>query len=275
MPQTPAIKDWLGSATSKLSAAGIDTARLDAEIILAFVLNSNRIYLHTHPEQLIYTKQHKLANRKLNLRLKNVPIAYITGHKEFYGRNFLVTKDTLIPRPESEAVIDALKEIVAKNARLDLADIGTGSGCLGITAKLEMPNLDVTISDVSIKALKIASKNAAQLSAKVKIKKSNLLTKFSQKLDIIIANLPYVDKAWEQSPETTYEPKSALFAPDHGTSTIKKLIARSCDVLNYNGYLIIEADPVQHQSLTEFAKKFDLELINKDNFILTFRLISK
>ena len=275
MPPTPAIKDWLSSATSKLSAAGIDTARLDAEIILAFVLNSNRIYLHTHPEQIIYATQYKLANRKLSLRLKNIPIAYITGCKEFYGRDFLVTKNTLIPRPESETIIDNLKKIVGQNDQLNLADIGTGSGCLGITAKLEMPNLNVTISDISPNALKIASKNADILSADVKIKKSNLLTKFNEKLDIIIANLPYVDKTWERSPETAYEPKSALFAGDKGKSIIKDLITQSHDMLNSRGYLIIESDPVQHQSLIEFAKKFNFELINKDNFILTFRLMSK
>lgn len=272
MPQTPTIKSWLISASLQLANANIPTNRLDAEIILAFVLNVERTFLHAYPEQEIYSMQYKLANRKLKLRLKRMPIAYITGVKEFYGRKFIVNKGTLIPRPESEAIIDILKNITqnSKSNYLNLVDVGSGSGCLGITAKLELPNLNITLLDISTKALKIAKINAQKLSAEVTIIKSNLLEKYNKKPDIIIANLPYVDKNWKTSPETKYEPRLALFAEDNGQLIIKKLIDQANQYLENGGQLIIEADPDQHYSLINYARKRQLNFINKNNYILLF-----
>jgi len=273
MPQMPTIKTWLGFASDKLQTANIQTNRLDAEIILANILKVNRTYLHAHPEQIIDAKQYKLANRNLNKRFKNFPIAYITGHKEFYGRDFIVNKSTLIPRPESENIIDILKSIVQnlKSTDINLVDIGTGSGCLGITAKLEYPNLNVTLIDISSEALKIAKKNAKLLSAEVDIKKSNLLKNYHKTANIIVANLPYVDKSWQTSPETAYEPRIALFAPDNGQMLIKQLICQTNQTLATNDYLIIESDPRQHQSLINFALKNKLELNQQVGYILAFK----
>jgi release factor glutamine methyltransferase len=276
MPQMPTIKTWLGLASDKLQTANIRTNRLDAEIILANILKVDRTYLHAHPEQIVDTKQYKLATRNLNKRLKNIPIAYITGQKEFYGHDFKVNKNTLIPRPESEDIIDILKEILkpSSNSHLTLAnliDVGTGSGCLGITAKLECPNLNVTLIDISAKALKVARENAKLLSSKVTIKKSNLLKSYKQTADIIIANLPYVDVSWQTSPETAYEPRGALFAADNGQLLIKQLIAHTNQSLVMNGYLIIESDPCQHQSLIAFAKQNNLELQKQTGYILAFK----
>lgn len=276
MLQMPAIKDWLEFATSELASNSIPTPKLDAEIILANILNVDRTYLHAHPEQIIYPKQYILLNRKLRLRLKRTPIAYITGKKEFYGRQFVVDKNVLIPRPESEAIIEILKSIIhnlQSTKIINLVDVGTGSGCLGITAKLELPNLDVTLLDISSKALKIANKNAKSLSADVKIKKNDLLKSYHNKIDIIVANLPYVDKSWERSPETQHEPALALFATDNGQSIIKQLIVQASNLLSSNGYLIIESDPDQHKSLIEYAKKSKFENIDNNGYILAFKLL--
>ena len=271
----PAIKDWLTDAAGRLSAIGIDSANLDAEIILANILDKNRTYLHAHPEQLIDKDQLAIANSNLDLRLNRVPVAYIVGHKEFYGREFAVSPATLIPRPESEDIINVLKEILLSTTYqippTKLIDIGTGSGCLGITAKLEFPNLDVTLADISADALLIASLNANALAADVDTLQSDLLHNYPQKPDIIIANLPYVDKTWDRSPETDHEPALALFAAKNGMEIIEKLIVQASDSLSPNGYIIIESDPTQHNSLIEFAKKQSFKLINQMGYIIVFK----
>ena len=266
----PAIKDWLTDAASRLSAIGIDSANLDAEIILANILDKNRTYLHAHPEKIIDKDQLAIANSNLGLRLNRVPVAYIVGYKEFYGRKFAVNPATLIPRPESEDIINVLAKI-PMNAETKLIDIGTGSGCLGITAKLEFPNLDVTLADISANALLVATLNAKALTADIDTLQSDLLQNYPQKPDIIIANLPYVDKTWDRSPETDHEPALALFATKNGMEIIEKLIVQASDSLSPNGYIIIESDPTQHNSLIEFAKKQSFILTNQMGYVIVFK----
>lgn len=278
-PQTPVIKDWLVNASHQLSKVGIPSPSLDAEIILAHTLNENRTYLHAHPEDVINIHDYEIANSRINQRIKRVPIAYIIGFKEFYGRQFSVNTSTLIPRPESEDIITILKKILLPTTYqmppTKLIDVGTGSGCLGITSKLEFPNLDVTLADISIDALKIASNNAQELSADVAILQSDLLQNYNSKPDIIIANLPYVDQSWSCSPETKYEPSIALFADNHGQAIIKRLITQASDSITSGGYIIIEADKTQHNQLTEYAKKQSFSLVCQLGFIIAFKYDSK
>jgi len=273
-PQTPAIKDWLKSASHQLSTIDIPSARLDAEIILAYALGKNRTYLHTHDDDVIDVKTATIANKHLTQRLNRVPIAYIVGYKEFHGRQFYVTKDTLIPRPESEAIIDLLKKILSPTTYhlppTKLLDVGTGSGCLGITAKLEFPALDVTLTDISTDALKVATLNAKELLADVATLQSDLLQNYAIKSDIIIANLPYVDQTWERSPETDHEPALALFADNHGQSIIEKLIVQANNSLTPGGYMIIEADPTQHSSIIDYAKKQSFDPIDQLGYVIAF-----
>src|SRR5680860_760663 len=171
LPLTPAFNQWLTDASVRLSEVLVPSANLDAEIILAHAIQKDRTYLHAHPEQIISATQLDTANAMLSQRLNRVPIAYIIGYKEFYGRQFITTPAVLIPRPESETIIDLLKEILPPTTYhlppTKLVDIGTGSGNLGITAKLEFPNIDVTLTDISTDALKIAAENGAKLSADI------------------------------------------------------------------------------------------------------------
>jgi release factor glutamine methyltransferase len=268
----PVIKDWLAQASQQLKDVGIKSASLDAEILLSNILDKNRTYLHAHPEQLIETKQLSLLENNLRKRLKRIPIAYIVGHKEFYGRDFIVTPDTLIPRPESESIIELLKKIINNYEKKDihLVDVGTGSGCLGITAKLEFPRINVTLSDISPKALAVARQNSDNLSSKVNTIQSDLLQNITNLFDIIIANLPYVDQEWETSPETKYEPAQALFANNKGLGLIEKLISQADKKLQKNGYLIIEADPIQHEQIIELAKEHQLTLLEILGFVISF-----
>jgi release factor glutamine methyltransferase len=135
-----------------------------------------------------------------------------------------------------------------------LLDVGCGSGCIGITLKLEMPSSDITLCDISPAALKIAQENAENLEADVMLTRSDLLESVRGRYDIIVANLPYVDKAWERSPETDHEPSLALFAENGGLELIYKLIDQAPEHLTNDGYLFLEADPEQHADIQRYAK---------------------
>lgn len=277
LPPVQAINDWLVAASAQLRAAGIASAQLDAEIILAHTLWKSRTYLHAHSEDILEAREQEIADTRLALRLDHVPIAYIVGHKEFYGRLFLVTTATLIPRPESESLIEMLKEIVPKNRALfddmtwRLIDVGTGTGCLGITAKLEMPELDVTLLDISPYALEVATKNARNLHADVKSMKSDLLKQYPLNVHVIVANLPYVDRSWDRSPDTAFEPALALFADNDGLALIFRLIDQSVRAIVPTGFLLLEADSRQHQEIIAYAAEKGFRLVAKSDYCMTLQ----
>lgn len=236
------IADWLKNASQKID-------RLDAELLLTHHLGAaDRSYLVAHSDEEIYDSQ--VLDALLERRVKKEPLAYIIGHREFYGRNFFVTPDVLIPRPESEDIIELAKSIKPSH----ILDVGTGSGCLAVTLALELPNATVSAIDISDKALRVAQKNAARYHAKINFHKSDLLADYKVKSGtLIVANLPYVDRKWEWlDPESlNYEPSLALYAEKNGLGLIWRLI----DQAPNNSQLIIEADPCQHQAIIDYAKE--------------------
>ena len=271
-PSALTVNDWLAEATRQLVFNDVPSARLDAELLLAHTVREPRTWLHGHGEDELNDRMVEIANARLDLRLDRVPIAYIIGHKEFYGRRFKVTTATLIPRPESESLLELLKQALPKNESLlkerplRLVDVGTGSGVLGITAKLEHPDLDVTLTDISRHALKVAVQNAEALHAEVASVQSNLLADYPFVADIIIANLPYVDVEWDRSPETDHEPASALFAEKHGLALIFELLTQTKTKLVNGGTLILEADPEQHAEIIKEAIKNGLVHVETDGY---------
>lgn len=268
------ISEWLKIATKSLKTANIPSARLDAELILANTLRKNRTYLHAHLDEEIDPRRFDIANARLDLRLDRVPIAYILGYKEFYGRRFTVSPSVLIPRPESEDLISLFLELTASEiAEKVLIDVGTGSGCLGITAKLERSNLSVILSDISKPALNITEKNANALNADVHIQQQSLLNGQLKPVDYIFANLPYVDKNWDVSPELQYEPDIALFAEDEGLKLILQLISQAPKCLTPDGLLFIEADPQQHNRIIDEATKKGFIKERISNYILVLRFV--
>jgi len=268
------ISEWLKIATKSLKTANIPSARLDAELILANTLRKNRTYLHAHLDEEIDPRRFDIANARLDLRLDRVPIAYILGYKEFYGRKFTVSPSVLIPRPESEDLISLFLELTASEiAEKVLIDVGTGSGCLGITAKLERSNLSVILSDISKPALNIAEKNANALNADVHIQQQSLLNGQLKPVDYIFANLPYVDENWDVSPELQYEPEIALFAEDEGLKLIFQLISQAPKCLTPDGLLFIEADPQQHNRIIDEATKKGFIKERISNYILVLRFV--
>ena len=263
------IRIWLRDAADELANAMIPSALLDAEIILAHTLRKSRTWLHAHGDEPIDPRQKEIAEARLQLRLERTPVAYIIGHKEFYGRLFKVTPASLIPRPESEALITLLDKYLAPSHKR-LIDVGTGSGCLGITAKLEQSHLRVTLADISRHALKVAEENARNLGASVETIISNLMGNAGISYDCIVANLPYVDKDWVRSPETDHEPAEALFAGQNGLELILKLIDQTESYLSSKGLLLLEADPRQHTDIIRHAKQHGMTHRETDGFALVF-----
>ncbi|GHU07830.1 hypothetical protein FACS189431_3020 [Alphaproteobacteria bacterium] len=243
----------------------------------------------------------------------SLPIEYIEHEAWFYGRRFYVDENVLIPRPETAELIDLVKNLAFSTASSELAvkglgiasselamnilDVGTGSGCVAVTLALELPNTKITAGDISDAALDVARRNARSLGAEIDFVHSNLLDywipeqycDYAQhdmvrndrlasselaKYDIIVANLPYVDKAWPWVDEGALspEPALALYADDHGLALIKKLITQAPDHLEPNCHLALEADPVQHKEIIRFAEQNGFGLVAQTEYALLFQL---
>jgi release factor glutamine methyltransferase len=263
------INEWLEKASTRLKEAGIRSHRLDAELLLAHTLKCERTWLIAHGTEDVADKDlWHTANTLLTKRIHRMPIAYLVGHKEFYGRMFTVDENVLIPRPETEVLIELLGTYSPQGRAID---VGCGSGCIGITAKLEFPSLDVTLADVSTAALGVAEVNATNLKAEVTLAQSDLLADISSSFRFIFANLPYVDEEWERSPETSHEPALALFADNQGLALIEKLIAQTEDHLEKGGYLFLEADPEQHPAIQKAGALHELRLVEASDYIVVLQ----
>lgn len=214
------------------------------------------------------------------------PKAYETGHQDFYGRDFLISKDTLIPRPETEQLIDAILNLAGKSYLPGvkpasralpedpvILDVGTGTGCIAITVKKELPESRVYALDISEKALNIAKRNAEDLEAEVEFRKSDLLKNTKDITpDLIVANLPYVDESWDwiDKKALSKEPSLALYADDHGLALIKRLIDQIGSSAHKPQYLLLEADPCQHEDIIKYAKEKGFTFHEARGFALLF-----
>lgn len=217
------IKQALKQAAQKLAAAGIDSSALDADILLSFVLKKPKEFLYTYPEKILTKNQLTRFNQLINRRAKHEPVAYLTQHKEFFGLDFYVDKNVLIPRPLTESLVEqVIKEV--GNKKVVIADIGTGSGCIAIALKKHLPQATIYATDISAAALLVAKKNARKHRVKIKFLQGNLLEPLkNKKIDIIVANLPYLNKNQIKN-ELTFEPKIALLG---GKKYIKELLRQA------------------------------------------------
>jgi release factor glutamine methyltransferase len=245
------IAAFFETATRRLT--NIPTARLDALVLMSEVLQKDKSWILAHTDHELSPDQAIKLSAQLKQRVARVPLAYILGHQEFYGRDFIVTPDVLIPRPETEALIELAKKYIQTGK---LLDIGTGSGAIAVTLACELPAATVEACDVSQAALAVARSNAQRLRAHVHFFESDLLAGATGPYNAIVANLPYVARDWERSPETNAEPSLALFADDNGLALIKQLINEAKNNLIEHGYLLLEADPRQHAEITDHAKAF-------------------
>lgn len=230
---------------------------LDLDLLLAAAFKKTREFLYIHPEQKISARQFNNFKKLLARRKRGEPLAYLLGHKEFYGLDFKVNKNTLIPRPETEIMV---AEILKNKNIKTIADIGTGSGCIAIALAKNNPNLKVYATDISAQALPVAKTNAKKHRVKIIFKKGNLLDPIKNiKLDAVAANLPYGWKSWKNntSAETKglkFEPSIALFTDKNGLQLYEELLKQ----LRGGHYKIIflEIDPRQTKLITPLIKKY-------------------
>lgn len=252
----PTVGAWLATNTKLLEAANIRSARLDCVILLEQRLPHNRAQILAHLDDPLTDEQLQKLTNDIALRLQHKPVQYIVGFSEFYGRNFFVSEDVLVPRPESEGIISLLKLVPAPAT---IIDVGTGSGCLAITAKLELPNARVIALDIDDACLEIAQQNANQLGAKVETYRSDLLAELNlnslPQPITLLANLPYVPTTLPVNAAATHEPKHALFGGHDGLDLYRRLFAAiRDDAAQPPQQLITEALTSQHAALAKLAE---------------------
>jgi len=269
------IQTWLSESTQKLRHEQIESARLDALILLETELEKSRAWLLAHYVHELSASKISNLNKKLSQRLHHTPLAYIIGSKEFYGRSFIVTEDVLIPRPESEALIELLIGIARlEDAPNTIFDIGTGTGCLAITAKLELGNIHCTAVDCSAPALKVAKKNAAMLQASVRFCKSDLLENVPKmpktRPYVILANLPYVPEGLITSEEITKEPAEALFSGSDGLDLYRRFWQQVANLKNPPRHIITESLDSQHVALQTLAQIAGYEISKEQDLAQQF-----
>jgi release factor glutamine methyltransferase len=249
----------LDEATQFLAGKRPRTPRLDAEVLMAFVLGQTRTQLYTAAFTNLSEPQRERFLQLLERRASGVPVAYLVGWKEFYGRRFEVSPEVLIPRPESELVVEVGLQYLEQSrlARPRILDLCTGSGCLAITLAMEVAEAQVRASDICPKALEIARTNvvAHQLERRLKLYEGDLfeaLPPGRQPYDLIVSNPPYVATDCGPRPEAgvvRYEPNLALFAGRDGCDVIRRLILECPRFLNPGGALVLEMAPFQIEGM--------------------------
>ena len=254
-----------------LSKNNIESAHLDSQLILSKILRKKREDILINLNKIINKEVVKKFNYLLSKRLKNEPIAYILGSKEFWKHKFFVNRSVLIPRPETEHLVEEILKIIKKNESKKILEIGTGSGCIIISLSIERPKCHVTALDVSANALNVAKTNAKMHHLENKIKFINIdIDKFqSYKYDLIVSNPPYInlsDLKRLDDDIKLYEPKLALYGGSDGYREIKKIISKSSKLLKYNGKLVMEiGDKQKMLTILELEKNgFFINKICKD-----------
>lgn len=293
IPQTTnSITTVLQMASQRLAAAGCDTPWLDAQVLLAHLLGKDRLWLYMHPQERLDKNQQDRFDYLLSRRERREPVAYITGCKEFFALEFQVNRHVLIPRPETELLVETAIQMVrdewlAPNSagpgqaapvppktkpwsraakqdpapKITLADVGTGSGCIAIALAKNLPQLSLYAIDISQEALAVAQQNAIrhEVSDRITFLTGNLLQPLSQPVDLIVSNPPYVSSlelaGTTLLPEVSrYEPGLALDGGDDGLEIIRQLLPQTRQKLKPGGSLLVEIGAGQGQAVVELAR---------------------
>lgn len=233
-----------------------DISRLDKRVLLSRITGFTTAQLISRDDSKLSVEQLQLYQNWVQRALAGEPIAYILSQKEFYSREFKVTPATLIPRPETELLLEKVLELATPHARV--VDLGTGSGCLAISAKLERPDLQVIAVDKFVAALQIAQENALNLAAEVEFIHSDWFTNLSGKFDLIASNPPYIEANDPHLQALQFEPQTALSDFADGLSCIRLIANSAREFLNPNGWLIIEHGYNQAHAVQEIFRAVGL-----------------
>jgi release factor glutamine methyltransferase len=273
------LRQALNAAVEQLTAAQVPSPRMNAELLIMFSLDCDRAYLYAHPERELTADESQRYNEALARRVTGVPAQYITGHQEFWGLDLIVSPAVLIPRPETEHVVETVLELAKADGRgrpsphdLRIVDVGTGSGAIALALAKELPTAEIHATDISPEALEVARANAArhELTSRIKFHQADLLTGLPHgEFDFAVSNPPYVGESEENSVQLEvrkFEPRNAVFAGPTGLEVIEQLIPQAQTVLRPRGWLVFEisgtiADRVRSllSAWDEFAIRNDLQ----------------
>jgi release factor glutamine methyltransferase len=248
---SPTVAEVLQSACREVHAVFSDTPDLDVEVLLAYVLGGNRAWLYAHPEHRLSRDHKNEFDRLLARRLSGVPVAYLVGYKEFFGLDFVVTPDVLIPRPDTEVLVECALELAPRlSSPLIVADVGCGSGAIAVSLAVHLSHTRVVAVDISRPALSVTRQNATRHSVSDRIHCicGDLLTSCAGPFHFILANPPYLrlDQLPSSLPEKAgrsplaWEPGLALDGGSDGLAVVRRLLAQSSSRLRPGGGLLIE-----------------------------------
>jgi len=268
------VLELLRWTTDYFKRVGIESARLDAEVLLAHSLKVERMGLYVDFEKPVFAEARDRFRDLVKRRAQErVPVSLLLGKREFWSLEFKVTSDVLTPRPETETLVEAgLSKLPDVDSTARILDLGTGSGAIALSFAMERPQAEITATDLSNAALKIAKENADQLhiGERVRFVEGDLFEPVAaERFDLIVSNPPYVarDGAESLPPELAHEPEMALFAGGDGLDVIKRLIEGAGEHLSPGGWLMIEHSPEQVESIeqaltragfSELERRFDL-----------------
>ncbi len=245
-------------ASHRLAAAGCATPSLDGELLLAHTMGRERTWLYIYPRHRLQADQLAKFDELLQRRERREPVAYLVGHKEFFGLEFRVNRHVLIPRPETELLVETALALYPANTTLKIADVGTGSGCIAITLAKHLPRSTLFATDTSAEALTLARQNARyhQVADRVAFLLADLLQPVGQPVDLVVSNPPYVSRAElaETAPEVRlYEPRPALDGGIDGLAVIRQLLTQAGKKLKPGGALLVEIGSGQGEQVIQLA----------------------
>jgi release factor glutamine methyltransferase len=247
---------------------------MNAELLLMFTLSCDRAYLFAHPERELTSEEESRYEAALGERSRGVPAQYITGHQEFWGMDLIVSSAVLIPRPETEHVIEAVLELQTSgggrqaSGTLRVVDVGTGSGCIALALAKELPNAEIHATDISPAALEIARVNAARHQLeRIDFHQTDLLEGLRGAFDFVVSNPPYVGESEEDTVQLEvrkFEPRSAVFAGPKGTEVITRLIPQANAALHPGGWLVMEISGTIAGEVRTFLENWENVQIKPD-----------
>ncbi len=266
------LRQALENAREVLRDKKIEDASLEGEILLRYVLGINRAQLFSQLEFTLDSEQEKALEKALERRLSGEPTAYITGHREFYGLDFIVDCRVLIPRPESELLVEKAIELAGKRKITTIADIGTGSGAIAVSLAVNLPGVIIYAVDISAPALDVAAKNCQKykITDKVLLLQGDLLEPLMEPVDMIIANLPYVKTSDLKEQMTLgFEPSLALNGGEDGLDVIRTICNHAGEKLKPKGCLLMEIGQGQAECVTVLLNKMFPRALVKLNYDLS------
>ena len=274
----------INNALKKLKENNIKSALLDTEILLSEAINQSREFIVLNLDYDVKEKEFKNFNYMIDQRSKGKPVAYLTGKKFFWKNEFFINENILIPRPDTEIIIEQVLKVYKKKNKINFLDIGFGSGCIVLSLLKERPDFTATGVDISYQALKVCKINAYKLGVKNRLRlyKSDIDKFFVGKYDLIISNPPYIknlDLKYLEKDIVNFEPKKALDGGLDGISEIRKIINKSSELIKNNGKLILEIAYNQKKEVKKLLKENSFyinsvvkDLANNDRCIISTKI---